>query len=70
MSTEKDLSYTHNIHRRLNACGRRDASRGELGEQNAKLSLCVVEGQGPSLRGRYWILDQIDKLDWKSVQMV
>ena len=38
------------------------------GEQNAKLSLYVVEGQGPSLMGRDWIR-QI-RLDWKSIGMV
>ena len=37
-------------------------------EQNAKLSLYVVEGQGPSLMGRDWIR-QI-RLDWKSIGMV
>ena len=38
------------------------------GEQNAKLSLYVVEGQGPSLMRRDWIR-QI-RLDWKSIGMV
>ena len=37
------------------------------GEQNAKLSLYVVEGQGPSLMGRDWIR-QI-RLGWKSIGM-